>query len=266
MKIKNILLVAGAVMFSAISSDAVVIRTVGGEWFDDAANWSTGSFPQVSDGVTRVETPDNSTSITLSLSSASATIDTLTLGLGEGATTQTLVVQTNLTAQTAVNVAISGSQLTYSTLTVDGGVALSPSFYLGTTGSGAASSGTVSVVNGGVIDASTQFYMRERSSATVGTDSSILTGSLVMDSGALLYLEGTAEVVFGGNLLSDEDLNSYIDNNWIYGDGVAGDVQLSYNSLDDETVLSVIPEPATIGLFGLSAVVAMVIRRLRMCE
>jgi hypothetical protein len=69
---------------------------------------------------------------------------------------------------------------------------------------------------------------------------------------ASLEIDGSGEVIVSGNVASSITTN-YINTGWIFTTDAGKSVQAVYDNLGGDTVVSVVPEPATIGLLGFGA-------------
>lgn len=246
MKTGKLMATAGLIVFAvSCVQSATVVRDTNGEWFDDAANWNNltsggNNFPSSGD-VARVEVPNGSTPVTVTQRSAPVSVNVLTIGLGNVGAKAKLVIQTNLTTGTTANIAISGNSAT-GEIAVDGGT-LDVGSYL-TVGHSSNGFATLSVTNDGQVVISGKMDVKGKGVVVMSNRGTVdIGGSLLMEDGATVYLSGKSQILIEGNQTSDEDLLSYISNGWIYGNGEAGLVDVSYDEGIGKTVLEVAFKP-----------------------
>lgn len=126
------------------------------------------------------------------------------------------------------------------TLTQTGGI-----LGLGTSNASTAGGGTatVNVLDGGLLNLWNIH----------GAGTSIFPGSSI-------NLVGTGRIELPGDK-SGAFNNHYIPDGYMFGDGIAGNVDASYDADLDRTIVTVIPEPATLGLLGFGALGLLLRRR-----
>lgn len=219
--------------------------------------WSTGVVGSTNDDVSVVSKPED---LTVNLFESAVTVNTLRLGRYAGANpaVATLHVTTNLTVANFVNIAYAGGNASF---IVDGAMVSSGA----STSIGHADyAGTLTVDAGGVYELVGTFSMYTNSTVTVNdgiVKALAPSGSRIsMKEGAAFYLNGSSQLWLGGDQTGAGSVfNGYVDNGWIYGDGVAGNVQAVY---DGEKTIVTVPEPATLGLFTVSSVGILLCRKM----
>jgi hypothetical protein len=213
-------------------------------WFNQG-----GIFPTITtaDQVLFTSKTANSTVNVINAAVSSKTLKVGSVG-DAGNFTATLNVSQNFTTADILQVGVSANGI----LNVDGAVVTSGG---NATFGNTATTGVMNITSGGIFDTAGTFVMAANSTVTV--DDGILkmlagSGSrITMVSSALLNLNGGSQLWLGGNQTGASSVfNGYIASGLIKANGNVGAENFSQVFDGTNTIVTVIPEPATYAIFG----------------
>lgn len=231
----------GMVCLALDLSAASYGRFAGGSWHSTENTWRigsdyTGALPGTGDVVRLVSKNE-----IIEISDAPVVLGSLYVGSWDAAlqNQMTLEVRENLTANVLAIGYLPGApaqqwgngELIVSGATVTAG---------GTVFIGGMGGGSLVVSDGGRFE-NNKWRIQLGANGKITIDDGIvsLKNSLVMEEGAAVYINGDSELHIVGNnqTVGGSLLWKYILNGWIYGDGAAGDVQVSYDG--EKTIVRV---------------------------
>ena len=228
-RIKISISVICLIMTAAVSQAAIYGRNVGGSWHETNDTWKiSGSYvstlPGSGDTASLVSADE-----TVDLYEAVVSIGSLVVGSWDATFTKsvTLNVQSNLDT-TSVNIGSATSNSGNGILAVSNAtVTTGGSTLIGKTAAGAL------IVDGGGVFQNTAWRidMGSQGVLTVNDGTVSLVNGLIMAEGARVDINGTSEIWIMGNdqTQSSDPLMQYIFAGWIYGNGVAGNVEVTYD-------------------------------------
>lgn len=266
-KISVMAMLVGSLLATASSGfSASYGRAVGGDWYSTNNTWTIGgvyqtSVPGASDTVTLISADET---IQLFGSGPAVTVSAISIGSYDATFTKlvTLDLQTNFTTTGAIGIgsvgaanAGNGAMIVSNNSTV---------ITTGTTVIGQTAQGSLTL-NGGATFSNTNWRVDMGSQGTVTLNNGTLSmyNLLVMANGSRVDINGSSQLwILGNNLTTPgSPLLQYISSGWIYGNGISGNVQTAWDG--SKTIVTAVPEPATIGLMLISCGALLWVRRYR---
>jgi hypothetical protein len=217
-------------MAAAISQSAIYGRLAGGSWYETNSTWKVSnlyvSTLPGSEDVVSLTADDNM----IDLNEASVTVFSMTLGAWESSLTKvvTLNVQSDLSTVNAIFIGAAGNNSGNGAMVVSNAVVTTKgSTLIGKTASG------ILTLDGGAVFQNTAWRIDMGADATIILNDGTLSmiNGLLMVDGATVDINGSSELWLMNNdqTQSSDPLMQYINNGWISGNGLAGNVIATYD-------------------------------------
>ena len=255
-----ILVLAG--MFAGSAQAILWDNDDGDGLWSNATNWYGNVLPLSTDDASIGHSSGSSDPVTVDYASAVAN--------GVRMYSSSTLTITNGGTLTASSVLYGGYTAGNNTVNIDGGTYTSGTYEnnSGTVrlGNVASANSVLNILNGGSFYTHTLYASYNED----GTGKiNLLDGTLELwrdaDGALNLDADGTMEIGVDGDLTIAGDrvsaLQGYEDDGYLFGTGGA-DLTIAYNTGEDETHVTMIPEPATISLFALTGLGVILLRRI----
>lgn len=226
-------------MISAGNGLADLVRSSGGSWHETNNTWRVGSvftdqLPDVSDAIQLYSTED----AIIDLYEGAVSVKSLSIGQWGGASKMvTLLVRNDLSTVNAISISITGNLGGGAMIVSNATVSSTSTTQIGTTSDG------LLTIDGGGIFQNTAWRVSLGAYATVTVNDGTLSmkNALVMADGSRLDINGSSEVWIWDNDQTQEGdlLMQYIHNGWIAGNGIVGNVDVTYDG--SKTIVTAVP-------------------------